>query len=85
MKAEVKKWGNSAVIRIPKAVMEQCQFEVASPINMQVEGNKLIIELDRDIEYSLDALLQQCSPKKMILSKDDKEWLSSKPVGKELL
>ncbi len=85
MKTEVKKWGNSPVIRIPKAVMEQCHLEVASPINMEVEGNKLIIELDKDCEYSLDELLKQCSPKKMKLTKDDSEWINAKPVGKELL
>ncbi len=84
MKTEVKKWGNSPVIRIPKAVMQQCHLEVASPINMEVEGSKLIIELDRDPGYSLDELLQQCSPEKMKLDKEDKAWLNAKPVGKEL-
>jgi len=85
MKTEVKKWGNSPVIRIPKAIMQQCHLEVASSINMTVEGNKLIIELDTDAEYSLDALLQQCSSEKMKLDKDDKNWLNAKSVGKELL
>ncbi len=85
MKAEVKKWGNSPVIRIPKAVMQQCNLEVSSPINMEVKDNKLIIELDSSAEYSMDQLLQQCSPDKMELDKDDKDWINENPVGKELL
>jgi len=85
MKTEIKKWGNSPVVRIPKAVMEQCHFKVASPINMSVKNNCLIVELDAEPEYTLDELLATCTPAKMRRDQEDEMWLNAKPVGKELL
>ncbi len=41
MKVDVIKIGNSHGIRIPKAILEQCQLE--GTVEMQVEDQKLII------------------------------------------
>lgn len=41
MKTEIIKIGNSKGVRIPKAILEQCGFN--GTVNMQVEGDKLIL------------------------------------------
>ena len=44
MQAEIKRWGNSAAIRLPSRVLAQAKLDVNSPIRIQVKGDKIIIE-----------------------------------------
>lgn len=38
----------------------------------------------KTFESSIEALLRECEPEKMTLTKEDKEWINSSPVGKEV-
>jgi len=84
MESAVKKWGNSAVVRIPKLMMKQCKLDVDSPIDIHVEDDRIIIQPVTK-KYTLDELLSQCSFEAMKLDDEDKAWLDDKPVGKETL
>ena len=44
MQTQVKAWGNSQGIRIPKSVMSELDFTSEQPVELLVEGNKLIIK-----------------------------------------
>ena len=44
MRSEIKRWGNSAAVRLPGKILAAAQLDVSSPISMQVKGNKIIIE-----------------------------------------
>ena len=47
MKSVVKKWGNSAAIRIPAAVMEAIPLELGELVDVRVEAGRIVIEPDR--------------------------------------
>lgn len=83
MNTNLCKWGNSAAIRIPKAILEELSidsnnFESIS-FNMNVEGNKLILKKKQ--EKTKFELLAEKSKGEKINPKIDLDW--GKPIGKE--
>ena len=44
MHSEIKRWGNSAAIRLPAKILAEARLEVSSPVSMAVKGRKIIIE-----------------------------------------
>ena len=44
MKYEIKRWGNSAAIQLPRRILAQAGLELASPVNIEVEDGKIIIQ-----------------------------------------
>ena len=57
MQGVVKKWGNSAAIRIPAAVLEAAQVHLDQPVDVREEGGRIVIEPLRPIRYDLDSLI----------------------------
>ena len=57
MRAVVKKWGNSASVRIPAAVMQAANLDLDDPVDVREESGRIIIEPARRKEYGLDELL----------------------------
>jgi antitoxin component of MazEF toxin-antitoxin module len=84
MRTEIKKWGNSAALRLPAATLAKAGMEVNSPVEIKAVEGKLVVSAVESPHYNLDELLAQCPPKKMALSREDKQWLESEPVGKEV-
>lgn len=62
MRSEVKKWGNSAVVRIPKALLEECHLTVESPIDIRVENGQIVVAPLQTHEYRLADLLEGVTP-----------------------
>jgi antitoxin MazE len=44
MQSEVKRWGNSAAVRISSKILAQARLDVSSPIDVHAEDGKIIIE-----------------------------------------
>jgi antitoxin MazE len=44
MRSEIKRWGNSAAIRLPARILAEAKLDVDSPVSMVVKGKKIIIE-----------------------------------------
>ena len=44
MQSEIKRWGNSAAIRLPARILAEVRLEVNSPVSMTVDGRRIIIE-----------------------------------------
>ena len=44
MQSKIKRWGNSAAVRLPAKVLAAARLDVSSPISMVVKGRKIIIE-----------------------------------------
>lgn len=57
MRATVRKWGNSAAVRMPAAVMEEAKLEIDQTVEVRVEGGRVVIEPVAAPEFTLDALL----------------------------
>ena len=83
MRVLVKKWGNSASVRIPAAVMEAAHLSLDDTVDVREEDGRIVIERVRP-RYTLDELLAQCDPSQP-LSDDEREWVDTPPAGGELL
>ncbi len=57
MRGVVKKWGNSAAVRIPAAVLEAAQVHLDQPVDVREEGGRIVIEPLRPNRYDLENLI----------------------------
>jgi len=44
MQTEIKRWGNSAAVRLPSKLLAALQLEINSSISIDIKDNKIIIE-----------------------------------------
>ena len=59
VRVQVKKWGNSASVRIPASVMTAAALKIDQPVEVHEEGGRVIIEPIIAPTYDLDRLLAQ--------------------------
>lgn len=79
MKAVVKKWGNSASVRIPASVMEAANLELDDSVDVREESGRIVIEPVRRKEYDLAELVKRINAKNR-----HRETDFGGPVGKEV-
>ena len=79
IKATVKKWGNSAAIRIPATVMQTTHLNLNDVVNVRNEGGRIIIEPVRQKAYELDDLQKEIIPES-----EQREIDFGPTVGKEV-
>ena len=79
MKSVVKKWGNSAAVRIPAAVMQAIPLELDEPVNVREEAGRIVIEPLRQKAYDIDALIEGITGENLHEASD-----FGLPVGKEV-
>ena len=63
MRAAVKKWGNSAAVRIPVSVMEAARLDLDELVDVREEAGRIVIEPVRQKTYDLDKLLKRITSK----------------------
>lgn len=80
MRTVVKKWGNSASVRIPAAVMHAAHLELNETVDVREESGRVVIEPAQRKEYDLDELVKRITPKNV---HDEMDF--GKAVGKEAL
>ncbi len=79
MKTVVKKWGNSASIRIPKSLMRAARLKLDQAVDIKEENGKLVIESVEQPEYNPDDLIKGITPRNKHKPTD-----FGRPVGKEV-
>ena len=57
MRGSVKKWGNSAAVRIPASVLEAAQVRLDEPVDVREERGRIVIEPLRPVRFDIDALV----------------------------
>ena len=57
MRATVKKWGNSASVRIPAAIMDAAKLSLDTVVDIREEDGRIVIEPVRSEAYNLEQLL----------------------------
>jgi antitoxin MazE len=62
MRVQVKRWGNSASIRIPASVMAAAALQIDQPVDVREENGRVVIEPIRSPAPTLDELLARMSP-----------------------
>jgi antitoxin MazE len=80
MRTVVKKWGNSASVRIPAAVMQAVQLRVDETVDVREESGRIVIESADRKEYDLAKLLKGITRENL-----HDEVTFGRPVGKEAL
>lgn len=82
--ASVQKWGNSMALRIPSATIKAWGVREGDSIELTVQDDTLLAKPKRK-RYTLDELLAKCDKKNMAPTEEDRLWLDSPPMGKEIL
>lgn len=62
MRVAVRKWGNSAAIRLPAALMAALKLDVDAVVDIREEDGRLVIEPVRAPGWSLHELLAGITP-----------------------
>jgi antitoxin MazE len=63
MKVTVKKWGNSAAVRIPAAVMQAVRLDLDEVVDVREESGRIVIEPTRQKTWGLAELLRGITKK----------------------
>jgi antitoxin MazE len=81
MHTEIKKWGNSAVVRLPAALLAELKLEVGSSVDLTVDdiGFRIVPTSAKPV-FKLEDLLAEITPDNR---HDQIEWGSS--VGREVI
>ena len=59
MRIVVKKWGNSAAVRIPAAVMQAALLQLDDTVDVREESGRIVIEPVQRKEYDLAELVKR--------------------------
>ena len=78
MRMIVKKWGNSAALRIPAALMNAAGLHLDETVDMREEGGCIVIESVRTTAFDLDQMVASITPDNLHAAID-----FGAPVGKE--
>lgn len=78
MQSSVRRWGNSAAIRLPAYVLEAAHFKIDQAVDVREEDGRIVIEAVRDAGPTLDALVDA-------ITDDNRhdELLAGSSAGKE--
>jgi antitoxin MazE len=85
MQTEIKRWGNSAAVRLPTRILAAARLDENSAISMVVKGNKIIIEALKvprlkhlKLPFSEASLIADLNPETShadeLALPSDKEW-----------
>ena len=80
----LRKVGGSIMLAVPPALLDILHLHPGAKVGIAVESGRLVVEPRQRRRYTLAELLAQCNPKAP-RTKEEKEWLDSKPVGGELI
>ena len=65
IRSTVKKWGNSASVRIPAAILEAAHLKLDETVDIREEGGRIVIEPVRPSGYDLAQLLACITPENL--------------------
>jgi antitoxin MazE len=82
MNAEIKKWGNSLAVRLPRDLVQSLRLHDGSPVELELKDGTLVIrprQRPHRGNVTLDQLLTGVTPASI---HRDTEW--GEPVGEEI-
>jgi len=84
----LRKVGGSVMLAVPPALLNVLQLQPGATVGIAVESGRLVVKPRPRPRYTLAELLAQCNPKvrrSKSGAKAEREWLDSKPVGREVI
>jgi antitoxin MazE len=79
MRIQVRKWGNSASVRIPASIMAAAAIRIDQEVDIREDDGRVVIEPVSGPSFDLDALLARMTPETF---PDEVDF--GKPVGEEI-
>jgi antitoxin MazE len=80
MRASIKRWGNSAALRLPSSVLRAANFAEEQEVEFQVQRGRIVIVPSAQNEFDLERLLEGITKENLHGEVD-----FGKPVGNEAL
>jgi antitoxin ChpS len=81
---QLRKVGGSVMLAIPKPMLDALDLSPQASVGLSIEKGKLVVNPKRRRRYTLDELIAQCKPLRR-RSREAREWLTSPPIGRELI
>jgi antitoxin ChpS len=81
---KLRKVGGSVMLAVPPALLDVLRLRPGADVGLAVEKGRLVVEPQKRPRYTLDELLAQCRPRAR-RTREEREWLESRPVGREIL
>lgn len=78
MGIHIRKWGNSAAVRLPAGVLERAGLSIDDPVEVRVEDGRIVIEPVKPTHINLDELIAGITEENR---HDEVDW--GPPVGRE--
>ena len=78
METVIRKWGNSAAVRLPSSAMKSASFDMEQPVLITATKGRIVIEPATQVEFQLGDLLAGVTPENAHGESD-----FGAPVGKE--
>lgn len=79
----LRRVGGSVMMSVPRAFLDQLHLDAGSQVEIEIDDGHLIVAPAKPA-YSLEELLAQCDTT-ADMPADEREWLDSGPIGRELL
>jgi len=79
MKTQIKKWGNSLALRIPKSFALNANLSQNELVDLSIDKERIVITPIGNKEYSLDELLERVDENNL-----HGEFDTGSSVGKEI-
>ena len=79
MQTQIKKWGNSLALRIPKSFALDANLRQDELVDLSIDKEKIVITPIGEKEYSLGELLEHVNESNL-----HGEFDTGVPVGKEI-
>ena len=80
----LRKVGGSIMLAVPPALLDLLSLRPGVKVGIAIERGRLVVKPQKRPRYTLDELLAQCHPKAK-RTKEERDWLTGKPVGDELI
>ena len=82
----LRKVGGSVMLAVPPVLLDILDLRAGLKVDMEVENGKLVIVPTARPKYTLEELIKQCDPTPTDqIDDEDRLWLDTKPVGRELI
>lgn len=83
-RTNLRRVGGSVMLAVPPVLLEMLDLAPGTEVGIGVDGGRLIVEPHTRPHYTLAELLAQSdSPKKR--SRQERQWISGKAQGRELI
>jgi antitoxin ChpS len=80
----LRKVGGSIMLAVPPALLDLLRLRPGAKVGIAIESGRLVVDPQPRPRYTLNELLAECDPKAR-RTKEEREWLDAKPVGRELI